>query len=183
MTKHTRKLVETSIMLALATVLSLVKVFEAPFGGSVTAASMLPIIIIALRYGGGWGLVTGGIHGVIQLMLDLGKVAAWGLSPAVFIGSVFLDYLFAFGLLGVAGFFKNIKFGVQIGTFTAVALRFICHFFSGFILFAHFAPDNTAPLIYSLFYNGAFMLPELVITLLVISLTSIISRLSIFPKK
>lgn len=180
MKSNIRRLSETAIMLALATVLSLITVFKWPQGGSITPASMLPIIIIAFRYGGGWGLLAGSLHGVIQLILDAGVIAALGLSPAVFAGSIVLDYMLAFGLLGTAGFFRKIRFGLQIGTFVAITLRFLCHFISGFILFGYFAPEGTAPLVYSLLYNGAFMLPELVITMLIVSLTAVIPGLSKF---
>lgn len=168
MKKNTRKLTETAVMLALSTVLSLITVYKAPFGGSVTPASMLPVILIAFRYGGVWGLFACFIHGVIQMLLGVGEVATWGLSPAVFAGSVIFDYLLAFGLLGTAGFFKSKKFGLQLGTATAIALRFVCHFLSGFILFGHFA-EGMNPVLYSLLYNGAYMLPELIVTLLIVS--------------
>jgi len=129
---------------------------------------MLPVILIAFRYGGVWGLFAGLVHGVIQLLLDVGAMATWGLSPAVFAGSVILDYLLAFGLLGVAGFFRGKKLGPQLGTSAAITLRFACHFFSGFILFGYFAEDM-APVLYSLAYNGAYMLPELIVTLIIVT--------------
>lgn len=175
MTKNTRKLTETALMLALSTVLSLITVYKAPFGGSVTPASMLPLILIAFRYGGVWGLLAGLVHGLIQMFLGLSEMVTWGLSPAVFAGSVLLDYLLAFGLLGTAGFFKGKRLSMQLGTTIAMALRFVCHFLSGVILFGHFAGDM-APMLYSFLYNGAYMLPELILTLIIVS---VIQR---FPK-
>ena len=74
----TRKLIEASLMIAVATVLSLLKILDLPYGGSVTLASMLPIVIIACRNGVGWGLASGAVYGAIQqlLGLDFSDIAA-----------------------------------------------------------------------------------------------------------
>jgi thiamine transporter len=173
------QIVETGIMLSLATVLSMFKIYEFPFGGSVTLLSMLPIIIIALRYRAVWGITTGVIYGLIQLLLDSGKMAGWGLSLQAIFGTITFDYLVAFGLLGLAGLFVNKKWGPYVGTAFAIFLRFCSHVLSGVLIFGSVAPKtislfgytfNTDPFAYSLIYNGAYMLPELVLTLLAIIL-------------
>lgn len=164
MNKTLKRLTETAVMLGLATVLSLITVFKAPFGGAVTAASMVPIVLIAFRYKAKWGLLTGLLYGCIQLALDFGKIGSWGLSAQVFAGSVLLDYLLAFTVIGVAGFFAGKKFGIFIGTLVGLGLRFVCHFLSGVILFSSFAPEGMSPIVYSILYNGAYMLPEIIVT-------------------
>ncbi len=95
----TRMLVEAGIMMALAYVLSLVVVFQMPNGGTITAGSMIPILIFAFRWGGIQGMFVGSIYGVIQFML--------GPKYSFHIVSILFDYVVAFGALGLAGFFKN----------------------------------------------------------------------------
>lgn len=164
----TTALVECAVMVALATVLSMIKVYQMPLGGSVTALSMLPVCLFALRWGIGWGLLAGGLHAVIQMGLDLGAVVGWGLSPVALVGCIVLDYLLAFTVLGLAGVFrKKGKWGMFLGIMLALALRFVCHLASGTLIFDIWLPEGWAnPLWYSVCYNGSFMLPELVLTAL-----------------
>ena len=78
--KTVRALVESAVMVALATVLSLIKIVDLPAGGSVTIASMLPVAVIAYRHGLGWGLGAGRVHGAIQQLLglsSLSRVTGW----------------------------------------------------------------------------------------------------------
>ena len=164
------QIVETGIMLALATVLSMLKIYQAPFGGAVTLLSMLPLIIIALRYKTKWGIITGVVYGLIQLLLDSGKMAGWGLSLQAIFGSIAFDYLIAFGVLGFAGLFVNKKWGPYVGTTLAITLRFLSHVISGTIFFSQWALKGWNPFVYSIAYNGAYMLPEMVLTLLAIIL-------------
>lgn len=107
MTKNrTLPLVECAIMIALATVLSMVKLAELPYGGSITIASMLPIAIIAYRRGMGWGLGSAFVYAVIQQLLGLNSlsyVTTWQSVVAV----ILLDYIVAFTVVGFAGIFRN----------------------------------------------------------------------------
>lgn len=175
-----KKIAFTAIMIALGTVLSMVKVWEMPFGGSITLLSMLPVVAVSVTYGVGWGLGAGFLSSLVQLALGLPKLMSWGLTPEIFVGAVFLDYILAFTVIGLAGIFrKKGNAGICLGTALAVALRFVSHFLSGFILWTNldkFIAFGKSwinhPVLYSLCYNGTYMLPELIITVLGVVLLS-----------
>jgi len=142
------------MFVALATVLSFFKIFELPYGGSVTLASMVPILWLALRRGPAVGLFAATVYGVVQLVVDP--------SGVYYPAQALLDYPIAFGLLGLAGFFPKHPFlGVNVG----IIGRFVAHFFSGIIFFAQYAPEGMNPVIYSAAYNGSYLLVELVISI------------------
>lgn len=166
MQQKTQQLVASGVMIALASVLSLIKVWAMPLGGSVTLLSMLPIVMISLRYGIKWGFVTSLLYALVQIFVDLGGIMSWGITPLVFVGCLVFDYLLAYGSLGIAGLFrkKGIK-GIILGIVLAMLLRFLSHFISGSILFATWCPEGWNVYLYSVCYNGAYMLPELVFTL------------------
>ena len=158
-------------MVALAFVLSCFKILEMPFGGSVTLLSMLPIILIAVKNGAAWGLGAAFCYSLTQLAVS--GVFGWGLTPAILIGAIMLDYIVAFTVLGLAGLFKKTREGAICATVVVCVLRFISHFFSGFILwtnydkFVAFGSEWVGhPVFYSLCYNGAYMLPELIFTVI-----------------
>ena len=154
--KKTRFISEVAVSVSLAVICSLIRVWEMPQGGSV-ALTMIPIILVALRCGAVAGMTTGVIYGVISLL-----IAGVIYHPM----SVVLDYVLAFGILGVAGFFKkNIK-GIIFGTLVAVAGRFVCATISGAVLFKSFAPAGQNPWVYSVIYQATYLVPELIITLL-----------------
>jgi len=161
-----KRLCVSAIMIALATVLSLIKVYTLPLGGSITLLSMVPIAFLSVSYGMGWGFFSAFVYSLIQLFLDLSAVASWGLTPAIFVGCIVFDYLLAFTALGIAGIFrKKGTVGVIFGVCLALFLRFVSHFLSGIILFRSFEVFNS-PFLWSLFYNGSFMLPEMLFTAL-----------------
>ncbi len=170
--KKLQKLTVSAVMVALATVLSFVKIIEMPYGGSVTLFSMLPVAIVSVMYGVGWGLGAGFVSSLIQFFISLPKIMGWGLTPVMLVGTIFLDYIVPFTIIGLAGVFrKKGMWGMCLGTALAVALRFVSHFLSGGILWANvekfiaFGKEwINHPYLYSLCYNGIFMLPELVIT-------------------
>lgn len=165
-------MLEGAMMLALATVLSCIRVFKLPWGGSVTLMSMLPIVLFSIRRGVGSGLIVSVLFSLIQFgqgILD--GIFGWGLTPGMLIACILLDYLLAFSVLGIAGLFRKKKLPGQIaGIVLAVSLRFLCHFLSGTViwhsfgqLWGDFFTENTV--LYSLGYNGAYMLPELIFTI------------------
>jgi len=170
-TKHgfsTKILAETVTFVALATVLSYIKLFSLPQGGSVTAASMVPILWLALRRGPKVGLFAATVYGVVQ----------FAFGPYIFHpAQVLLDYPIAFGLLGIAGFFQNRSF---LGASLGIIGRFVAHFLSGIIFFASYAPEGMNPAIYSTVYNGGYLLVELVISLYVIYLIQASKALKIY---
>ena len=176
--KHIHILCESAILVALAVVLSIASKFLLepflaplfPFGGSVTLFSMLPICIISIKHGLGWGLGAGFCFSWFQILQ--GSVFAWGLTPVMLVGSLFLDYILAFTAIGLAGIFRNKgATGMIWGVALACALRFLVHFLSGIILWANLAEFVAfgqswinRPVLYSLVYNGGYMLPETILT-------------------
>ncbi|HWR62292.1 MAG TPA: energy-coupled thiamine transporter ThiT [Clostridia bacterium] len=159
----TKMITEAGIMIAAAQILSYVKIFEAPYGGSVTAGSMIPIILFSLRWGTKAGLLAGIAYGILQFLLG-------GAIYSYHIVSILFDYVVAFGLLGLAGLFRSSAKGVFLGASLGVLARFICHVISGVVVWASYAPEGMNPLYYSIVYNGSYLLPELAITLVIIGL-------------
>ena len=168
-----RKITETAIMLAVATVLSILQ-FTGPWalGGSITVCSMLPIILIAHRYGTKWGLLTALTYSLLQLLLGLRNVQ-YAPNAITAIGIILLDYVLAFGVLGFAAVFDSVfkskKKALIIGIIVTMSGRFLCHFVSGIIIWEALWPNSLgwATWIWSLAYNGSYMLPEILITLAV----------------
>lgn len=149
----TRVVAETVVFVALSAVLSYVKLFSLPQGGSVTAASMVPLLWLSLRRGAKIGLFACTVYGFVQLAVE-----PFIAHPA----QVLLDYPIAFGALGLAGLFQNRPFiGINVG----IAGRFLAHFVSGVVFFAAFAPEGMSPMVYSALYNGSYLLPELAISI------------------
>lgn len=156
--KKTRILAEIAITVALSCVLYFVRIWTMPQGGSVSL-EMVPILFLAFRRGAKAGIIAGAIYGLISIIFE-GAIY----HPL----SIFLDYLFAFGVLGIAGFFKTDVLGIVVGSFLAVLGRFFFSLMSGVFLFASYAPEGQNPWIYSLVYNGSYMLPELLISIVVL---------------
>ena len=163
-----RKLTESSLMLAAAFILSLIPVIEMPFGGSVTAASMLPVILIAYRNGTKWGLFTGFAYSLLQLLLGM-KNLSYATSAAAAAAIILLDYLVAFTVLGLAGLFRRQKsqvIGLTAGTLLVCLLRFVCHVITGCTVWAGVSIPTADGMWYSLTYNAAYMVPETLLTLI-----------------
>ncbi|MBO7293542.1 MAG: energy-coupled thiamine transporter ThiT, partial [Clostridia bacterium] len=167
---RTLALAECTLMLAAAVALSYVKLFQLPFDGSITLLSMLPITLVAIRHGLGWGLGTAFAYSWFQILQ--GGVFAWGLTPGMLVASLLLDYLLAFTVLGLAGLFRRRgTVGAVGGVALVCVLRFLVHFLAGVILWANFEEFVAfgqewvgRPWLYSLCYNGVYMLPETVFT-------------------
>ncbi len=160
------RLTASGIMIALATVLSLVTIVKMPLGGSLTPVSMLPICMIAIIYGTGWGLGTAFAYALVQLIIDFSSALTWGLSVPALVACFVFDYILAFTVLGFAGLFrKKGTAGILGGVALALLLRYVCHIISGGTVFAVWLPEEWSnPWIYAAAYNGAFMLPELILT-------------------
>ena len=165
---HIRALCEGAIFVALAFVLSFVKLYELPNGGSLTPA-MFPILLYALRFGLGRGLLAGFVFGLLQLLFD--GAYAWGWQ------SMLLDYLLAFTPLGLAGLFRGKDWGIFPGTVVGCLGRFIVHHISGITIYKIIEPTEVPglgtydnPHLYSLVYNGSYMLPNLLLALLIAGL-------------
>ena len=174
-TSNTRTLADCAVLIALGTILAQFKVYELPNGGSITAASMVPFILVSLRHGPRWGLLTGFANSLLQMLLG----GLWP-TPAGTAGAmaleVILDYLVPFTVLGLAYIFakpfgeKRKMQGIIVGTIAVCCLRFLAHFLSGIIVWGSIAQDGIGAVTYSLTYNGSYMLVETIISVVVIAL-------------
>ena len=164
---YTRMLCEGAIMVALAQILSYLKLLELPNGGSLTPA-MFPIFFFAVRWGLGAGLGAGFVFGVLQFMFDGGFALGWQ--------SIIGDYLAAFTVLGLAGLFKGKRRGIFAGTVVGCVARFLVHYVVGATIWAETMPESflsmtmTNPWFYSLLYNGVYMLPNMILALVIAGL-------------
>ncbi len=169
----TKIMAECALLVALSTVLSFVKIWNMPWGGSITLFSMLPVCYISVRHGIKWGLGSSFLYALLQLFFGivLDGLLGWGLTAGTLIACILLDYVIAFTVLGLSGVFAKKGFsGIMAGTTLTVAARFVSHLLSGVYVFASagklwegFETANTW--LYSFVYNGCYMLPELIMTL------------------
>ncbi|MBE6782130.1 MAG: proton-coupled thiamine transporter YuaJ [Ruminococcaceae bacterium] len=179
---YLRKLTVSAILIALATGLSFIKLWQNPWGGSVTLLSMLPIVLIPILFGTRWGLFAAFVNSLVQFGVGFIKMMSWGMDARMWIGAVVFDFVVAYTVLGLAAIFaKKGTLGLSLGIIISLTLRFISHFISGYIFFDSWMPETfTNPAVYSLVYNGTYMLPELILTLtavLILYKTSTISRI------
>lgn len=186
----TRRLTESGMLIALAVILSLLKLYHLPYGGSITLCSMLPIILIGYRYGSRWGLLSGLVYGVLQMVLGAIDGVFKGTDIGIVLCVILFDYLIAFAVLGLGGIFKgktkNTAAALAMGSIVVSLLRLVTHFFSGYLFFSSYAEwffsqegftlgqtilskysGNLLAVIYSFFYNASFMIPEMIITAVV----------------
>ena len=157
--KNLRVMVETSLLVGAAVLLSFLKLWQMPQGGSVSL-EMLPIFILAYRHGGKIGLLGGALLGFLKLI-----ISPYIIHPIQLI----MDYPAPFMVLGVAGFGilrKEPVVGVIVGSF----LRYIIHVIAGAVFFAEYAPEGTPALLYSLGYNASYLVAEAIIVAVVIHL-------------
>lgn len=187
--ENTIRLVTSGIMIALATILSMIKVFEGIYGGSITLFSMVPIMVLGYMYGWKWGLLSGTVYGILQAVLGAATTQAFaGLTGFNVVLMALLDYIIAFAVLGLAGMFRNkIKNDIAafaLGAFITAFLRYVAHFLSGFILWKEYAAwffedvftnelgqsilanidGDLLVALYSAIYNGSYMIPEIILS-------------------
>lgn len=156
-----KQLAFCAMAIALGTVLSNIKLFHFPTGGSSTLLSMLVICLPGYWFGLGAGIATGVAYGVLQLLID-----PYVLYPMQLI----VDYILAFGALGLSGLFSNAKFGLIKGYIAGVLGRFVFAVISGWIFFGAYAWEGWDPLPYSLVYNAIYIFAEAAVTLVVLSI-------------
>lgn len=150
-----------AICMALSSVLSMIKLFSFPQGGSITPASMLPLILFSYAFGAAPGLTLGAVYGVLQYILG---------PYFVSVPQVLLDYPVAFAVIGLAGLFnraKDDRIGLALGTVAGCLGRLAASVASGVIFFAEYAPAGMNPMVYSLGYNATYMIPECIICMVV----------------
>lgn len=153
-----------AMAIALGTVLSNVKLFHFPTGGSITLLSMLVICLPGYWFGLGAGLLTGVAYGVLQLIID---------PYVLFPMQLVIDYILAFGALGLSGIFSNSKNGLIKGYITAVFGRFVFAVLSGWIFFGIYAWEGWNPLAYSLAYNAIYIFAEAAITVIILLIPAV----------
>ena len=143
-----RNVVLAALFLALAFVLSYIKLFDLPQGGAVTAASLLPIVAFAYSYGLAPGLVVGVAYGLLQMIQD-----PWIVTPV----QAILDYPLAFACIALAAVARKLpdSWGWLVGMALAAVGRFVCHTFTGVVFFAEYAEGTgLSPFVYSVSYNS-----------------------------
>ncbi len=156
----TRALVFSAMAMALAMVTSMVKLIDMPMGGSVTLCSMFFVCLIGYIYGLRTGLMAAIAYGFLQLVVD---------PYIISIPQMFTDYIFGFGALGLSGIFSGKKNGMLIGYLAGALGRYFFTFLSGMIFFgSNGAAYHMSAPVYSLAYNGAYLVPEAVITVIII---------------
>ena len=169
-----RSMAFAAVCVAMSFALSYIKFFEMPMGGSITFASMLPVMLYSYMFGCRKGVIAGLVLGILQAVQD-----PWLLHPAQFL----LDYGVAFAAIGVTGCMRgfklfNGKFRLQftLGAVTGGVLRFISHFFSGAFAFGSFGAGYATdygiealnnPYLYSLIYQSMYVIPEIIIVVVV----------------
>jgi thiamine transporter len=153
-------LAEIVVFAALSCVLYVVTLpfLTLPYGGSITAGSMVPILWLALRRGFRVGISGGIIFGLVALPIDVIRLPYSPIAPNPV--SILFDYPIAFGLIGLAGLFKTQPL---VGVAVASVAKFLAHFVSGIAFWFMFAPVH--PVIWSTIYNGSFMTGEFVISI------------------
>lgn len=167
-----KMLATAAICIAMSFLLSYIRLFSMPTGGSVTAVSMLPLMLFAWLYGVGPGVVAGVAYGLLQFIQ----------KPEIFhwIQMIF-DYPLAFGMLGLAGCFRKTAkpWALPAGVVLACFGRFLCHLFTGAVFFGEYAPTQTliGILTYSIVYNGGYMLAETVLSAVVSALAPVRSMI------
>ena len=160
----TKQLVFCAVAMALAFITSYLKIFEMPWGGSVTLCSMLFIVLVANWYGPKTGIMVGLAYGILQFLQEPFVLSFF---------QVCCDYVLAFAALGLAVFFAKSKHGLVKGYIVAVIVRGAFHALGGYLYWMDYMPDNFPQALRSLYpilYNYSYLLVEAVITVIIITL-------------
>ena len=153
-----------AILIALSTVLGMIKLFHLPYGGSITLLSMLVVTLCGYFCGTAKGIIACTALGLLNFILGPTII-----HPA----QVFLDYFLAFGLMGLSGITADKKHGLITGYIIGITGRFFCSFLSGFIFFAEYAPDNMNVIWYSFLYNITYIGIEGIITIIILNIPTV----------
>ena len=157
-----RMLCEGALCVAMSVVLSYVKLDVGPSGGSINA-TMIPLVLFAIRWGWGWGVGAGLVFGTLKYFLGEGFVISWV--------SILFDYSVAYAFVGFAGVLKGKANTAWLAALLGCVARFVVHYLSGVTVYAEWMPEEflgmtmTTPFFYSFLYNLFYMLPSTVITL------------------
>ena len=168
----TKQLVFCAVAIALAFVTSYLKIFNLPWGGSVTLCSMLFIVLVANWYGVGTGITVGLAYGILQFIQEPYVLSFF---------QVCCDYIFAFAALGVAGFFANKSHGLLKGYIAAVIARGVFHSLGGYLYWMSYMPESfpkSLTAVYPIVYNYSYLLAEGIITVIIISIPAVSKALT-----
>lgn len=175
MKNEIKKLTVGAVMVALAVVLTLLsKLIPSSFwpqGGSVTIAAAVPIVTVGIICGTKWGIISALIYSLIQMASDFSPppTQTWYFFFLV----VLLDYVIAFGVYGIAGTFyrlmKRKTWAIPVSGAIVLIFRYMCHFISGILIWAVYAPEGQPVWIYSIVYNGLYMVPEIIINTIILA--------------
>ena len=175
-TTKTQVLSESAMMVALSIAIFAVSdLMPWPFayGGGFTLFGQVPVILVSYRHGIKNGLAASAVLALFELFMGF-KNVAYAPTAAGMAVVILADYLIAFGVLGLGGMFRNKLGGNQVkeltaGGLTVCIIRFLCHFISGVTVWKGYCPEGQAVAVYSLVYNGSFMLIETILTLIGLS--------------
>ena len=151
----TKIIAESAGAVALSATLYFLRLYTFTAGGSITPASMVPVLLLSLRRGVRIGVLAGTVLGLVVLVLETFVV-----HPV----QLLLDYPLAFAVLGLAGFFRNRPL---LGVIIGIGSRFVSHFISGLVFFTTFNLDGV---VFSAVYNASYLVPELIICAVVIQI-------------
>lgn len=164
---NTQRLVESGVLLAVATVLSFIKFVPLPQGGSVTLCSMLPLVLLGYKYGPKWGGFCGLTYGAIEILMGFAPPPAQGLLTLFL--EIMLDYLLAWACVGfLSGIMgrtcKKMTTAIVLGAVFGIFGRYLCSVLSGVLIWGAYAPEGQSIWVYSIVYNGTWAFPEMGLT-------------------
>lgn len=175
-------LCESAVMIALSFVLGMIKLVDLPYGGSVTAGSMVPVAIVAYRYGVARGTATAFVYSILQLLSGL-KSFSYATSWQAVVMILLFDYIIAFGVIGLAGVFRkkiaDTRLAISLGMALACFARYFCHIISGCTVWRDISIPYDQCIIYSVGYNATYMIPEAIVA---VALAWYLARLLDFSK-
>lgn len=165
----TKRLVISAMLIGLSVALGFVKLVDLPYGGSITMASLLPLMIIAYRYDLSWGFLCGLVYGIIKMFLGMSNFSYVTGAVSV-VALALLDYLLAYGAISLSALSKrftdNQPAAFFWGALIAGGARYLCHVISGATVWAGLSVPTLSALRYSLIYNATYMLPETLVMLI-----------------
>lgn len=154
----TRILIQAAMMSAITIVLAQFHLFQLPQGGEISLGTMVPLILLARTHGSKITLLAGFLCGLIGLLLN----------PFIYHPvQVLLDYPLPYMVMAIVALFRS---HLYLGVTAAFTLKFLCHFLSGVIFFAAYAPEGMSPILYSATYNATTLVPDFVICCLILRL-------------
>lgn len=174
MSTNIKKFTMSAILLAIAYVLSFVKLLHLPFGGSITLFSMLFISFPSYFFGVKYGLIASISYSLLQLIID-----PYIVHPVQLV----LDYIIGFSCFGLVGLFGKEEKDFMLGFIIACCMRFLSSSISGYIFFKEYAPEGWNPILYTVVYNGSYVFTECILSLIVINVGPVRKMINNFKRE